>query len=329
MKKKNPKIFPEALKAVIRYIHTAKSCLIVSHQNPEGDAMGSSIGLALALKKCGKKITVYNEDGVPEFLQFLPGAHLVTQKLDPDSQFDLTFMTDLGERARVSVEFVNHRHLGTVVTLDHHAIGLHEGDINLVLPHASASSVVVFHLLKALKLKKITEDIATNLYCALATDTGSFRYSNTNSEAFRIAADLLEAGADPWLVAKNCFETNSVARTELLKAAIPTIRLHQKGKVASMVIRLADMRRAQAAPDEAEGFIDYARRVEGVSVAVCFRELARNSYKVSFRSNARVNVALLAKKFGGGGHRLASGCTVQGSLKEVQRQIFSAVKKYL
>ncbi|MDO8519411.1 MAG: bifunctional oligoribonuclease/PAP phosphatase NrnA, partial [Deltaproteobacteria bacterium] len=266
---------------------------------------------------------------VPRFLKFLPGSEKFTQALAGNELFDLAFIVDVGQKKRLGEAFASHRGFKKIICIDHHAVGEHEGDINYVLPQASASGIAIFKLVKALGIKKIPPAIATSLYCAIATDTGSFRYANTTSETFSIAAELLNDGVDPWLVARNCFETIPLPRFELLKRVLESLKVHPDGRIASILLTEADLSACGATMDEAEGLINYARAIEGVEVGIAFRETGPQEYKVSFRSNDYVNVALIAKKFGGGGHIRASGCKVCGTLAEVQTKIFRAVKEVL
>lgn len=315
------------LKEVIAEIKKAKTCLVAGHTNPEGDAIGSTLALGLGLKKLRKKVKFYNADPVPQLLRFLPSSQEITPVLEPHEHYDLAFIVDVGEKARVGERFANHRGFGKIICIDHHVVGSHEGDINYVLPKAPATGLVVYHLLKALGLKKFKGDIATNLYCAISTDTGSFKYSNTTPETFEVAAELLRSKVDPWEVARYCFETNPLSRLELLKRVLASLEIHPSGLVASISISLKDIEESKATQDLTEGLINYARSVEGVEVAICFRELAPNQYKVSFRSTLRVDVAQLAQKFGGGGHMRAAGCVLEGTLSVIKEKVTREVMK--
>lgn len=317
------------MKKIISEIKNAKTFLIVGHANPEGDAIGSCLALGLGLETLKKKVKIFNADPVPQILKFLPQQEKITSELSKSEQYDIVFIVDVGEIERTGDAFKNYKNYKKLICLDHHSVGKHEGDFNYVLPEASATGVLVYYLLKELGLKKLSSDIATNLFCAISTDTGSFRYSNTNAEALKICSELLKLGVDPWKIAKNCYETFSIPRIELLKKVLQTLTVHPSGRIASIDISLSDLKSCGASVDLTEGFINYARSVEGVEVAVSFREKGPNKYKMGFRSNKYVDVAALAQQFGGGGHERAAGCNLEGSLDEVKKKIFKAVLKVL
>ena len=177
------------LKRLVAEIRKAKRILITTHRNPDGDGIGSIIALGLALKQLKKNVTLYSKDLIPKMYHFLPEHKKVVHKLNPKTKYDLSFIVDLGELERCGDEFLNHEGRGLTISLDHHLEGSHNADLNYCLPKKASSGEVIYGILKALKAK-LNKAMATNIYTAMVTDTGSFKYSNTNSETFAIASEL-------------------------------------------------------------------------------------------------------------------------------------------
>lgn len=310
---------------VLEEINKGNKFLIISHVNPEGDAVGSTIGLALALKELGKDVTPYLEDQVPAVYSFLPGVDLVTNKVESDDWYDAVFAVDCGKMERLGKGFEKIVNRGIIINIDHHTTNDHFGDINIVEPNACAAGELIYDLLNAASIK-ITRDIAVNLYVAIHTDTGSFKYSASTPEAFRKAGELVALGADPWEISQHVYESYPLKRIKLLIHVLETLELADGGKIASMVITRNLLNRFQAKEDLVEGFVNYARAIEGVEVALLFKETDAGKYKVSFRSKGNINVADVASSFGGGGHVNASGCNIRGSLELVKEQVIGAIE---
>ena len=315
-----------SLKSLIQKIKDAKTIMIATHENPDGDGIGSIVALGEGLKQLGKKVTLYSKDPVPKMYHYLPKYKLIKHTLPKKAQYDLTFLVDLGELERVGTEFVNHPGRQLTISLDHHAKGVHNADFNYCLPKLASSGEVIFRVLKALKIK-LNKVMATGIYTAIVTDTGSFKYSNTTSETFQDAAELVSHGVNVWDVAMHCFETSSLSRMELLKKVISRMEVHKNKKIAWIVLRQADYKKTGALPEEAEGFINYPRSIEGVEVAIAFKEIGRNQYKISLRSKTYADVAAVAMSFDGGGHIRAAGCKMTGSLQDVQKRLINALVK--
>lgn len=320
---------PIDLKSLVKKIHNANSFLIATHENPDGDGIGSIIALAAGLKQLGKSVYLYIKDPVPKMYHYLNGYKAIKTSLPKSGKaFDLSFIVDLGELERVGQDFINYKGRGETISLDHHAKGNHNCDYNYCLPKQAASGEVIFKILKALKVQ-IDKKMATGMYTAISTDTGSFKYSNTTEETFDIASELVKTGVDVWKVALNCFETFSLQRMKLMQKVISKMEIHPTGKLAHIAFLKKDFQTTGASEEDTEGFINYPRSIEGVEVAVAFKELAKDSYKISMRSKNYVDVAAIAKKFDGGGHIRASGCKLSGSLKAVQKRLFSEIEDKL
>lgn len=308
----------------------AKSFLIVSHYHPDGDALGSSLALAIGLKSLGKKVVVYNRDPVPYNLAFLPQTKLVTQKI-PAGKFDCAVMVDCAQPKRVSDEFagaLEQKRFGTLLCIDHHLLDHPIGDIDWIDAKQPSTGCVIWKILKQLKVKR-TKDIANLVFCTLVVDTGSFRYSNTTATSFRLAAELLDLGADPWLISRNIEESDPLERFRLMELCLKTLTLAERGLFASMDITQAALREAKATSDMAEEFSTIPRSIRGVEVAALFREMEDGRVKVSLRSKLKVDVSKIAKEFGGGGHKHAAGCFAPGPFAQGKKKIQAAVAKAL
>jgi len=302
--------------------------LITSHVNPDGDALGSMLALAAGIKSIGKSVKVYNRDGAPQNLAFLPGASEVSKELKVDEEFDAAFIVDCAEKERAGEAFCACQGIKKIIVIDHHVKSGRAGDLNLIDPSAPSTGDVILRLLDFMKIP-VGNKIATNVYCTLVADTGGFRYSNTDANVLRTAADLVEKGASPWLVARNIFENFPVSRLKVLGQVLQTLEIEPKGRYAFIVLTQKMLQEAGATVEVAEGFINFPRSIETTEVAIQFREASKNEYKVSFRSKDRVDVAALAAQFGGGGHVRAAGCTIEGTLSEVKKKVLAAVEKAL
>ncbi|MDH3238399.1 MAG: bifunctional oligoribonuclease/PAP phosphatase NrnA [Deltaproteobacteria bacterium] len=312
------------LEPICRLFREKNRFLIACHENPEGDAIGSELALALALRKMGKTATVLNSDPVPENLVFLPGADTIVFEAD-GSTHEVAVVVDCGSPERTGRVQTELRKCPVMVNIDHHATNDARGDYCLIDPAAAATGILVHRIFSALELV-IDHAIAMNLYVAILTDTGSFHYSNSSPEAFYIAGDMVRIGIDPWEVAEKVYETQTAEKLGLLGRILGSLELAAGGRVAAVTARKNDLRDYSATKDHLEGFINYPRSIAGVEVAVSFREEDEGEFRVSLRSKGRADVSAIASALGGGGHRNAAGCTVTGSLDEVKRRVFGMLE---
>ena len=297
--------------------------LIACHENPEGDAIGSELALALALRKMGKTATVLNADPVPRNLLFLAGADTVVFEED-GGRYDVAIVVDCGSPDRTGRVEAELRKPPLLVNIDHHRTNGERGSLALVDPDAAATGLLIYKVLTALGVE-IDRGIAENIYVSILTDTGSFHYGNSSPEAFRVAGEMVRFGVDPWAVAEQVYETQSFSRLRLLGRVLSSLETALGGRVASITTMRADLEEFDSGKDALEGFINYPRSIIGAEVAVSFREEEGGIIRVSFRSKGRVDVSEVASKFGGGGHRNASGCSVRGTLAEAKRMVFEAL----
>jgi phosphoesterase RecJ-like protein len=317
----------ETVLQIIEVIRSNSSFLITTHEGPDGDAIGSSLALASFLRKIGKDVTVHYQDAVPDLYAFLPGTDTVLQNI-PDRHFDVSFVLDIGERKRAGKEFCDFTRVTTTVNLDHHLSCDNFADFNLIDSQAAATGILVFRIATAYGYI-FDRDTALCIYTAVITDTGSFRYSNANREAFTVAGEMIECGVNAWDVAEQLYENQPRKRLELLAQCLPTLDVFKDGLAASVTVT-CDMYAACGADAElTDGFVNYPRSIRGVEVAVFFRQLDDKKFKVGFRSKGKVNVAAFSAALGGGGHHNAAGCTVNGTLEEVKAQVYAIIEKSL
>lgn len=301
-----PKV-PEALDTAVRRGHRF---LVTSHVNPDGDAIGSAIGLSRVLHRLGKGATIWNRDATPEIYRTIPGSHRIHVGETPPAGFpelfDAAIVLECPSPDRTGLA----EHLGaaTVINIDHHLGNEHYGAVNWVETAAPAVGEMVFRLAQALNVV-LDRDAANALYLTLVTDTGGFRFSNTTPETFEAAAALVRAGASPETVSSWLYESYPVSVMRLLGELLGTLELHDDGRVATVRITREMMERAGARPGDSEGLIDYPRSIAGVRAVALVRELDGGEHKVSLRSRGAVNVEKIARLNGGGGHHNAAGFT--------------------
>lgn len=308
-------------------IARSETFLITTHESPDGDAVGSSLALGAYLRGIGKDVTVHFCDPVPELYMFLPMADAVVQTI-PEKQYDICFVLDVGEFRRAGKAVGACRTIGAFINIDHHLSCDEFGFLNLIDPKASATGVLIYRIIASAG-HPVTFDIAQCLYTAVITDTGSFRYSNSNPEAFAIAGEMIAAGVNAWDIAEKLYESQPRKRLELLAEVLPTLTFSPKGDVASVTVTLDMYERTGTGPELTDGFINYPRSIRGVEVALLFRELQPGSWKIGFRSKGKIDVARLSSAFGGGGHHNAAGCNMDGTLSEVRGRLFYHLEKVL
>jgi phosphoesterase RecJ-like protein len=314
------------IKAILKKIEEGRRFLVTAHENPDGDALASTLALTNALRELGKEVVAYNADGVPESFAFLPGADSVVKDLGSSQTFDAGFVLDAGELRRAG----NHlRDRCTIlVNIDHHPHSERFGAIHFVDEGASATGALIYRILKEGGIE-ISPVVALCIYTAILSDTGSFRYSNADPEAFRIAAEMVEKGVSPWDVASCLYESQSAERLRLLARALGTLTVSACGRYASVTVTTSMYRETGSGPEHTDGFVNYPRSIRGVETALFFRQVGPDAFKVGFRSKGKVDVGAMARAFGGGGHHNAAGAVVEGSLEEVRDTVFSRLDALL
>lgn len=315
-------------KAILEELKNGHDFLLAAHVNPDGDSLGSMLGLALALKKLGKKVTLISSDPIPASYSFLPGIKEIMAVEEVKNHFSTAIVLDCSDWQRLGKAASLVRGYKKIINIDHHVTNEFFGTLNYVENDAVATGELVYNLLMDLAIG-IDSEIATNLYTALMTDTGSFRHSNTKANAFRIAADLTEKGASPHQVAENVYSTFSFDSLKLLGKAMSAIQLSCCKRVAWLFISQEILQETNTSLEETDGLISYLIGIQGVEVALIFKEIGEGKVKVSFRARGNIDVSKIAGVFGGGGHIKAAGCSLDDDLEIAKRKVLKEVMKAL
>jgi phosphoesterase RecJ-like protein len=314
------------VEAVARAIARGRRFLITSHRDPDGDAIGCMVATLLVLDHLGKDALAYNPDPVPHRFRFLHGTDRFTRAL-PNQSFDVTLVLDCNDSGLLGGVAFEEPRFGTVVVVDHHKTPGDLGDIVLGDSTAAAVGILLFRIFEALRVE-LTPEVAEALFCSVMSDTGSFRYQNTNAEAMRVAATLLERGVDVWRVSSKLYEERPVNQLELLARVLDTLQLSPDGRAASLTVTSRMLEETGCTHEMVDGFINYARGVQGVEVAVLLRVGAKG-VRVSLRSRGTVDVSSIAEKLGGGGHHNAAGYISNGAVESVRAELFAEVSRTL
>ena len=314
-------------KAAVSAFERAETMALACHVNPDGDALGSllALGIALKTKYPGKSVSLLSHDGVPEIYEFLPHSGLILCD-SPVLAYDLAIALDSGDPVRTGERiFPIFAASGERMDIDHH-IGEGEfGDVRLLDTRAAATAEIIYDLINYLDTP-VTEDIATCLLTGVITDTGSFRFMNVTPRTLRTAASLIESGASPSLIAERVFDNRTYAGTKLLGRALSSLEIDGSGRITYASVKYSDFIETASSDQETEGFINFVRSIRGSEVALLFRESEEGHVRISLRSCENVNVSEIAQQFGGGGHRMASGCTFHGTLADAKSALLAAVR---
>jgi phosphoesterase RecJ-like protein len=308
-------------------IKKAKTILVTYHFNPDGDAVGSGVAMSRALKTLGKTVICYSKDPTPFNYRFLASDGLITSEL-PAAGVDATIVLDASNLGRaIPADYPNEK-LGFIINIDHHLTSENFGAINIIDPKAAATGMLVVKALDELGVP-LNKEIATAIYTAILTDTGSFQYSNTAPDTMEMASRLLAAGVSPRAVAEKVYESVPRARLIYLGRCLERMEIAPHGLWAAVQTELKELKELGVTKDMLDGFINYPRSIAGGEVAIMYREEAENRWKVSFRSRGNVNVAQMAAHFGGGGHFNAAGGTIEAPLPEVKTKVIAAIEEEL
>jgi phosphoesterase RecJ-like protein len=309
------------LQDVLRQIEQRERFVLTSHARPDGDAIGSALACCQVLRLMGKEADVVLHDPVPRIYRSLPFADQVLQANVVNGNYQAAIILECDSIHRTRLEGLEDRFL---ISIDHHLSGRPFAHVNWIDPHAAATAEMVFRLTREAGVK-FSPDIATCLYTALMTDTGSFMFQSTNERTFALARELVLAGADPAHCARGIYFAQPAAKLRLLGEALRD--LHQEGHLAWVSITQEQMERCGAKEEDCEGLVNYVLSIGDVEVAAFFRELPDGRYRVSLRSKGKLDVARVAESFGGGGHECASGCSVEGPLAQAVRHVLSQLRR--
>ncbi|QEK12229.1 bifunctional oligoribonuclease/PAP phosphatase NrnA [Crassaminicella thermophila] len=314
-------------KEIAELFYKAHNILLLPHIIPDGDTIGSSIALYLALKKLGKNPYVLIEDDIPYNIEFLM-PYNICYDLDEEIVLDLVVSIDCSDTDRLGDRRKYVDQVKSSLNIDHHVTNTNFAMYNYVDSKAAATGELVYSIIKALEVP-ITKDIATCIYTALSTDTGSFKYDNTSPKTHRIAAELLEKNIDLNRITTEIYQKKPIHKVRLLSAALNTLEFYFEGKLAILSITKDMLEENKAKIEDADNFIEFARDIDGVEVGVLLKEVSKNQIKVGFRAKYDVDVSKVAKVFDGGGHKKASGCTIYSSIEEAKRNIVKIIDNYL
>jgi phosphoesterase RecJ-like protein len=310
------------LSQVVELIEAKEKFAITSHRRPDGDSLGSSLGLYWLLRGLNKDVEVIMRDPVPHAYQQLPGAANVRVTPGVDDSYQAVFVIECSDVTRPGLDDLEKQF---VVNIDHHATTALFGKINWLDSTASAVGEMIYNLCKATGVR-VTKEIAECVYTALITDTGSFHFSNTTERTFKVASELLRTGVKPAKAAEAVFASYPWSRIQLMGAVLSTARRDSTGRVALLRHSLEMQAKAHSSDEDADGFVNYPLTVGEVEAVAMLRESEPGVYRTSLRSKGEVNVAKVAEKFGGGGHRNAAGCTLRGTWEEAEEKIVALLQ---
>ncbi|MBK8173374.1 MAG: DHH family phosphoesterase [Sandaracinaceae bacterium] len=317
--------------AVVELIRKGQRFLLSCHTRPDGDAIGSMLGVDALLRSLGKETWMFNVDPVPPSLHFLPGIERIERAVPDGTKFDAFLITDTASRTLLPANLPPTSVTGPVVILDHHFAHDDFGDVIAREPDAVATAEVVMRLMKDLGVERIPAEAAMPLYTALVADTGGFRYRGTSGDILRMAASLLDAGADAVAAPKNLFEVWSADRMRLLQLSLETLETHFEGRFALVQVTQQMSVETRTNEDDAEGLVNYPRMLAGVEVAALLFQRAGDApvTKVSLRANHDVDVSTIAITMGGGGHRAAAGAAPPIAISAARETLLAAVARAL
>jgi phosphoesterase RecJ-like protein len=303
------------IQQIVDAIRGRRRFVVSSHARPDGDSIGSQLAMAYALRAIGKEARVINADPAPPPLMAFPGVPEIEIAARVDGAFDAAIIMECGELTRTGVAGLDRFF---VINIDHHPGNTRYGQINWFDAGAAACGEMVFDLVRALGVP-LSLEVATHIYLAILTDTGSFHYSSMTPRTFDICRQTLEAGVDPVLVARNVYDSNNMGRLKLFGAVLSAMQIDATGRIAIVYLDHEMAREAGGTYEDTEGLINLPLTVKEIQAVVFFKQTEGEEYRVSMRSKGDIDVGAVAKEFGGGGHKNAAGCTVTGAIDALQK----------
>jgi phosphoesterase RecJ-like protein len=316
------------MEKIIQQLRNSRRVFLASHVNPDGDAVGSLVAMGAVLDAINVQNTMFNESPIPAVYRFLPGVERIQQRFDKKASYDTAVILDCGNFERIGAAYPNASKIPVVINVDHHVTNTRFGSHQFIDHNACATSELIYRLVKSMSIP-FNRVMATSIYTGIFTDTGSFRFSNTNSASFAICNEMIHMGVKPYHVAQHLYGTYSLGRIKLLNLALDSIEISKNGKLSMMTLTRDMLNKTGTQPEDADGLINYARRIEDVKVAALIQEQRNGNkqsneptpYHVSLRSDGSVDVASIAFEFGGGGHASAAGFTIKATIKEIKETI--------
>ncbi|CEH35264.1 DHH family phosphoesterase [Romboutsia lituseburensis] len=315
---------------IIEFLHGSNDFVVTSHVSPDGDNIGSTLGMYYSLKKLGKNVYYVLDDSAPLNLNFLVDGVKILKSSEFEQKDYSIIALDCGDKSRICLSDDIRDSAKTIICIDHHASNDAYGDLNYIDANASSTCELVYNLLVEFKnikgLDLIDENIATALYTGLVTDTGNFAYSSTHPSSFEMAKELLLKGAKRDMIIQQVFQSNPYNYYKLLGEALNTLDIID-GKVASISITKEMLKNNTISFNDVDGITSYTRDIQGVEVGILLKEKKENEVKVSLRSKNYVDVSQIAQSFNGGGHVRAAGCTIYDSVENAKKKVLEAVLK--
>jgi bifunctional oligoribonuclease and PAP phosphatase NrnA len=311
------------LEQILDAIRQRDRFVVSSHARPDGDSIGSQLAFAYALRALGKDVTIVNRDPAPPPLMAFPGVPTIRIADNVSGDFDAAVIMECGDLGRPGVAGLDRYFL---INIDHHQGNTGYGAINWFDPSAAACGEMVFDLVHALGVP-LSVEIATHVYLAILTDTGSFHYSSISPRTFEICKQTLEAGVDPVAVARSVYDSNNMGRLKLFGAVLSAMQIDPSGRIAIVYLDHEMARAAGGTYEDTEGLINLPLTVKEIQSVVFFKQNEGDEYRVSMRSKGEIDIGAVAKEFGGGGHKNAAGCTVTGPIDALQKLFLDKIQQ--
>jgi len=311
------------LARIVEAVRARQRFVLSSHSRPDGDSIGSQLAMLYALQQMGKEAIAVNADPASPPLMAFPGVRDIRIAPSVDGNFEAAIIMECGDLKRTGVSGLE-RYF--VINIDHHPGNTGYGQINWFDASAAACAEMVYDVVRALGVP-LTREIATHVYLAILTDTGSFHYSGISPRTFEICRECLEAGVDPVMVARNVYDSNNMGRLKLFGAVLGAMQIDQSGRIAIVYVDHEMARAAGGTYEDTEGLVNLPLTVKEIEAVVFFKQDKADQYRVSLRSKGEVDINAIAKEYGGGGHKNASGCTITGPIEELQKTIVEKIEK--
>ena len=316
------------IEAIAKELRDNKRFLLTTHVNPDGDAIGSLGALALVLEDLGKEVVAYCQDEIPGFLRFLPYSERIVREIPGPNGFDVAVVLDCGELDRIGNAAEALQQVEKIIHIDHHSSSDDFGQLNLVRPECSSTAEILYEIFQAIPAS-LSSEAAENIYTAILTDTGSFRFANTTARALDIAAEMLALGVTPDKIASEVYDSMSPERLQLLALSLDTLTLRANGRLATMQVSRRMLEETKTSVMDTDGFVNYPRGINTAEMAIFFREMDSGKVNVSLRSRGGLNVAEFARNYEGGGHHNAAAFRAEGSLTEVVEEVLAAAEEFI
>lgn len=312
----------------VELIRQSETILIASHINPDGDNIGSSLALTLALKKINKNVFILKSDSVPNSFSFLPGIDLIKEYDNKLKDIDLFIVLDCGDEDRLGENKSILKIANKTINIDHHISNTNFGDVNIVDSEAAATGELIYHFIKQIDVE-LDKDIATNLYTAISTDTGSFKYESVTGDTHRIIADLLDYKIDKNNININLYESMNFTQMKLFIKSLASLETFNNAEIAIIKVTQEMLEETGASLEDAEGIISFVRKISTVEAACVLKELDSENIKISLRTKKYLNASKICEQFNGGGHKRAAGCTIYKPIEQAKELIIKAIQTEL